>query len=55
MITWNEFKELVDKQLAENDKDGDLVQVCFIDVSYPQAERTDVTFDKNCLFIYSHS
>lgn len=34
LMTWNEFKELVDSQLAEKGESGD-IEIHYIDISYP--------------------
>jgi hypothetical protein len=45
-LTWNEFKLLIDKQLAEKGISGD-EEIWYIDISYPDAERVEVNMDKN--------
>lgn len=42
-MTWNEFKQLVDRRLAEQGSDGD-VEIWYIDVSYP-TEDMDVNVE----------
>lgn len=38
MITWKEFKDFVEKELAENGKDEN-IEISFIDVYYPDLEE----------------
>lgn len=37
-MTWNEFKELVDRELAERGKDG-MTLIWYIDISIPKDSR----------------
>jgi len=46
-MTWNEFKEAVDKALAEKGANGDL-SIWYIDVSFPETDGIHVGIDDNC-------
>lgn len=40
-MTWDEFKALVDKTLAEQGKDGS-EEIWYIDLSYPEPRRLEI-------------
>lgn len=42
-MTWDEFKQSVDKQLAEKRVDGS-IELWYIDISYPQ--QVEIMIDK---------
>ena len=46
-MTWNEFKKLVDTQLDELGKDGN-IEIWFIDISFPDADNIVISTDKDC-------
>lgn len=41
-MTWKEFKEAVDKSLAENSVDGGTLEIWYIDVTYPDTENLEI-------------